>query len=220
MPKRKTRKVTKRKTSSEAQQYDYRAMTLGRFPMIAAPFARTKYYDVNVAGSMTASPSYNPITTIPQGYSQSERIGDVIWIKAISFRYEITTANADIFNLARLIVFSWVPNTTSLTPGTSSVLEDYVSQGVQSFYNYESRQDVKVYYDKLVRMSGTASAPTVASIQEYSGMLTHPGKGIMIQYNPGAITGTRTFYTLVISDSAVTPYPQVNAWFRVYYTDM
>ncbi len=218
---RKRKKV--RRTNNrfvDPAQYDYRTMTLSRFPLTAAPFQRTKYYDANVAGSMIATPSYNQLTTIPQGYSQSERIGDVVFVKAIAFRFEVTTANADIFNLARIIIFSWVPNTASLTPGTSSVLEDYVSQGVQSFYNYESRQDVKVQYDKVLRMSGTSSAPTVASIQEYSGMLVHPGKGSIIQFNPGAITGTRTYYTLVISDSAVTPYPQINGWFRVYYTDV
>lgn len=209
------KRVVKRK-----KQVQSNTITFGPYTTLANPYPGTKYYDVSVAGSMTATPSYNLLTGIPAGTSQSQRIGDVIYVKAISCRMEVTTANVDVFNLARLLVFKWIPNTLSLTPGVQSVLENTVSQGVQSHYNFEGRLDVRIFMDELMTFSGTGSAPTNISIRQKSFTMVFPGRGTQIQFNPAVTTGTCHLYTLVLSDSAITPYPELISWWRVYYTDL
>lgn len=190
------------------------------FPHTPDPLPRHKYFDINVSGSMLATVSYNLLSSIPQGSAQSQRVGDTLWIKGVSFRYEIATANSDIFNLVRVIIFSWIPNTSSITPGSTSILESPLTQVVQSFYNYEGRQDFCVFYDSIMAMTGTASAPTIGSLRHVEQHIAFSGKGYELQYNPGATTGTRQIYTLVMSDSAVSPNPAIDLWARLYYTDL
>lgn len=194
------------------------ARTLGH-PLIADPVGRAKYLDVPVIGSMPATPAYNYLTLIPQGSAQSQRVGDTVWVKAIEYRYEVITANSDLYNLSRLIIFAWIPNTASLVPGSSSILENPVTQIVQSAYNYEGRHDYRIAYDNIHRSVGSSSALTTRSVLQYNGIMKFSGKGHNVQYNNAVTTGTRHIVTLVMSDSAITPFPELIAWFRVWYTD-
>lgn len=190
------------------------------FPLQSAPAGLAKYYDIAVAGNMTATPSVNLLTAITQGSGQGQRIGDVVYIRAIQWRYSVTTANSDVYNLARFIVFTWVPNTAALTPGTTSILEDTNTQGTLSFYNYEGRQDYHLHYDDHFKLTGTNTNPTIDSVHLVKGMFTFPGRGHCIQYNVGVTTGTHHLYTLVVSDSAITPFPYMTCWIRVWFTDV
>lgn len=175
-----------------------------------------KYFDVQVAGSMTATPSYNVLTLIPQGAGQSQRVGDKLRIIRIDINMSVVTANADVYNTIRIVWFRWIPNTSALTPGSTSILEDPTNQNTRSHYNYEGRKEYHVLKDNFFGMTGTSTNPTVSSLhtERFSLKCDHD-----VVYNLGATTGCDHVYSLVLSDSAVTPYPGIDMWVRVWYLD-
>lgn len=175
-----------------------------------------KYYDIQVVGSVVALASYNILSTIPQGVAQSQRVGDKVRLVRASIHLNISTANSDVFNTVRLIWFRWIPNTASLTPGSGSILENPTTQGVLSHYNYEGRKEYQILKDELLSMTGTGTNPTVNSniVQRFNIPLNFD-----VVYNVSATTGTCHLYCLNMSDSAVTPYPELNYWCRLWYLD-
>jgi len=184
--------------------------------IIRSPHIQIKYYDILVAGNMLLTLNNSLLSAIPQGAGQSQRIGDVIYPTRLDCRYSLSTANSDVFNTIRLVVFAWKQNSSSVTPGVSSVLENPVTMGPLSFYNYEGRLEYHVLKDIMRSMSGTGTAPTVDSNIVESFTVPLSGK---IVYNLGVTTGYNNLYLANISDSAITPYPILTMWFRLWYYD-
>lgn len=175
-----------------------------------------KYFDVEVVGSVTATASYNVLTSVAQGVAQSQRIGDKVRVVKIDIHLSLVTANSDVYNTVRLVWFRWTPNTAALTPGATSILENPTTQGTRSHYNYEGRKEYHILKDMFFGMTGTSTNPTPGSlrVERMSIRCDHD-----VVYNLGATTGCNHVYGLVLSDSAITPYPEIDYWARVWYLD-
>jgi hypothetical protein len=180
-------------------------------------FKQLKYFDYYNTVSSTITIGYDPITSIPQGATQGERVGDMIFLDHTDYTIHYTTANADIFNIARVIVFQWNPPSGSLAPGTTSILEDPNTFGVHSPYNYEGRQDYRILYDRSFALSGVASAPTINSNIIVRGSINNNYRRVV--FNSGTISGTHKTYFLHLSDSSVAPNPALIIQFRTFYYD-
>jgi hypothetical protein len=190
---------------------------LARNPKIVrSPHIQIKYFDTLVPGNMLLTINYSALTIIPQGNAQSQRIGDVIYPIKLDCRYSLSTANSDVFNTIRLVLFTWKQNNASVAPGTASVLESPTTMGPLSFYNYEGRLEYHILKDIMRSMSGTSAAPTIES--NLVAAFTVPLSGKIV-YNLGVTTGYNQIYLANISDSAVTPYPFLTMWFRLWYYD-
>ncbi len=188
-----------------------------KIPKLMVHGPQVKYYDVNAAGSVSTTANYNALSALAQGTGQSQRVGDLIYPIKLDVFMNVITANADIYNTCRFVFLRWKPNTAGLTPGTTSILESPASQGTLSHYNYEGRQEYTVLKDMFEAYTGTSTAPTVDSNKVYR--FTIPLGGSQV-FNLGATTGTNQLYFLNLSDSAITPFPQVNLWTRLWYTDI
>jgi len=180
------------------------------------PLAQLKYFDTAYSGGVTTAPTYFSVSLVPQGVSQSQRIGDFIIAERFEVRGNFVQTNSDIISSTRLLLFNWLPNTAVLLPGSTSILENPGSVTINSFYNYEGRQEYIVRHDVTYRLSGLATAPTQSSNLSASFTISNIGK---IVYNLAATNGTHQLYFLVLSDSAILPYPAVYLNCRLWYYD-
>lgn len=177
-----------------------------------------KFYDYIVAPSnVTTTGSVSSCYTIAQGTAQGQRIADKVWIKGMELSLTCTTANSDIFNRVRCIIFRWKMNSGYYSPSIASILQTPGVSGVESPYYFEGSSDYRVIYDRLYNLSGTASAPTIFSQVTDRRKMKIPTE--CTAYNANVLTGTGVFYILLLSDSAISPYPVVSFSLRTYYVD-
>jgi len=109
---------------------------------------------------MTTTGAFVQLTAIPQGSQQFQRIADTAWIERVDISYSVTTANADIFNLARLTFFRWTVSSALASPTTGELYSNYSNALVHSFFNFERRANYKVLMDNVMNLSGIATSPT------------------------------------------------------------
>lgn len=212
-----TRRTKKRKQQRKVRQTNQLSTRYGFGPASRGPIVSTKYFDTYFTPtSSTTTVGYSQLTTIPQGSAQSQRVADTLWITKIEMRLTVVASTADVTNQLRLTLFSWVPNTASLTPGTTSLYENPTTWGCQSPFNYEGRRDYKVYWDKVFNLVGTSTVPTdnYQKVYNYEMKLKH-----RVDFNLGATTGYNHLYLANYSDSAVSPHPAYTYLFRVWYID-
>jgi len=196
-------------------------MTTRGQPLTGSPFTIPKgwkYVDTQlVPTNLSTTTSQFTVSSITQGASQGSRIGDTVFLHRMELRLTVTTANADIFNRVRFIIFMWKQDTGYLTPGSSSVVESATTFGINSPYNFDGRRHYKVLYDRIFNLSGTATNPTNNSQILFTQSWPLRER---IDFNPGVISGTNTMWVQAYSDSAITPFPVMSFVLRLYYTDV
>jgi len=177
-----------------------------------------KYLDVDLlAAAMTTTVANVLITLIPQGDAQGQRIADTAYIDRIDLRLNVVTANADIFNLARVAFFIWKQNSLSVAPNPNSVFENTSTYGPYSMLNFEGRGYYSVLRDLTFNCTGLASAPTTNSQHFYTDSI--PLTKHRVDFNSGATSGVGHIYMQYYSDSGVAPWPDINFVARVWYFD-
>lgn len=181
------------------------------------PVGQIKYYDSSIFAALGTTPGYQDLTNIPQGSAQQQRVADTIFVDRIEVRSTFEQATSDVYNVCRNIIFAWKPNTASLTPGTTSIIEDPVTFIVWSPLNYEGRQEYHIIKDMLFPIVGTTSAPT--NITAVTQIYTLRMKNHRVQYNKGVTTGTNHIFWMNLTTSAIAPHPMYNVVFRVWYRD-
>lgn len=177
-----------------------------------------KYVDTQLVPSNVSTTSQQfTISSITQGASQGSRVGDTVFLHRLELRLTVTTANADVFNRVRFIIFMWRQDSGYLTPGSSSIVESATTFGINSPYNFDGRKHYKILYDRIFNLSGTSTNPTPNSqiVLSESWPLRE-----RTDFNPGVISGTNTMWCQLFSDSAITPFPVMSFVARLYYTDV
>lgn len=177
-----------------------------------------KYFELLATTvSMTSTGAFQQLTTMTQGPAQFQRIADTIWMERIDVSYNITTANVDIFNLARVTLMKWKISSALASPTILDVFTNWSNAFVLSYLNFENRKDYAVFHDLKFNMSGIAASPTINS-QHYV-ELSIPMNRSRVDFNQGATTGIGNLFLFVGSDSTVTPFPVFNGNFRIWYYD-
>jgi hypothetical protein len=178
-----------------------------------------KYFDtLSVANSIGSGGTIFPLCGIPQGDSQSSRVGDFVSPLEMLFNFSLYTVNTDIITTVRLIWFKWRPSTATTTITVASILEAPSSSNVLSHFNFQLQQQYQVLHERQFACSGTTTNPTVNSNFGATG-LPIPIGGQSMEYSLGSVNGTNQFFLLAISDSALTPFPILNFSNRLYYED-
>ncbi len=151
-------------------------------------------------------------STIGQGTSTTQRIGDTIELDHMDLKY--SWSYADAFNRCRLMVI-WQPGFAS-APTVSTFLQNGPS-GSPDFLSFPPtalfRNGARVLYDEVVEV-----AQNWQSTQQR--FLRIPIKQ-RITYNSGATTSLNgEIYFLSISDSSIGPNPIISMAARVYFRDV
>jgi len=177
-----------------------------------------KYLEVLATGvTMTTSGAFLDITAITQGPSQNERIADTVWIQSIDFSLGVTTANADVFNLARITFIKWKQSSVTALPTTLSVFSNWSNALVHSFLNFERRADYAVVTDNKMNLTGLATVPTINSQHLIERRISMNSS--RIDYDQGVTSGVGKVYVFFGSDSSALPFPVININFRIWYYD-
>jgi len=177
-----------------------------------------KYFDTYSSGvNSTTTVGYLDVSAITQGIAQGQRISDTLWIASIDCRFNITTANTDIFSVMRHALFIWKQNSNSVTPGATSIFEDAATWGIVTPENFEGRGYYSVIFDRAENLVGTAGAPTPTSqILTYN---KYELRGHRVDFEKASTAGTGKLYWVNFSDSVLAPHPVYTLHFRIWYYD-
>jgi hypothetical protein len=180
-----------------------------------------KYADGSITPTnVTATGTTGALLNVPQGTAQSDRIGDVIFVrKLVMTALNITAANADVYSHVRVILYQWRPSIGAEAPAVNTVLQTPTTNSVFSNLNYANRRIYEILWDRTFSMTGTATVPTVGS--DY--VLTNvniPIKLPSLEYQLASSSNSEnTICILYISDSAAAPFPTIQFNFRMFYSD-
>lgn len=166
--------------------------------------------------TVTVSPSYSGavqgLSEIPQGTTDTTRIGDEARLASIQFR--VQCQNADLHNVVRMLIVQWFDDTA---PTASDVLSDTgTSYSHLSPYNSDKvgkGKKGRVLYDKSVQLVEPYSGGITSKI--FSGIARPKRK--MVQFQGGTATGVNKLYAVYISDSAITSHPSMICSFKLWY---
>lgn len=151
------------------------------------------------------------LSAVPQGDTDVSRDGDQLMASSISFRYHVTVA--DSYNITRVILFQWYPQTN---PGVSDVLNVAAGLEVLSPYETDKASQFKILYDR----SHTTNQPYSGgafSTQVVSKKIRIPRS--KMQFVAASTTGSNKIYALYISDSAVATHPQMSSVYKLNFRD-
>jgi hypothetical protein len=178
---------------------------------------QNKFVDVSQSANITNTGAVlSGMTNVSQGVGVSQRTGDTIFMSKCYINYSINAANADVYSLARIIIFQWKPNSSFAVPTPSDILQVVDPYGM---YNWQFSNQYNILYDQVHFLSGTGSAPTASSNQGYFGNLDISRITKKVEFSPAVAFGANELYILIISDSAVIPFPTLNIRTRIVYSE-
>lgn len=174
----------------------------------------TKYAErlVNIGGS-----SFNDfgsvseiMPSIPQGITDSNRVGDKITLTSLSFRISLASVNPHSY--CRIIVFQWKDSTI---PVSNDIL--FPTLEWNGYYSKDKRERFNVLMDKTYTLVSGDYRPVLTFYKKVP--LKYCRK--TLQYISGAANypGYNSIYILAISDIANSPYPSAEMRVRCYYKD-
>jgi hypothetical protein len=179
-----------------------------------------KYFDVflNTQNS-TATVGISLLTTIPQGVTQSQRVGDSVRLVKMEVRFNVTLANSDIYAIMRWFFFRWRVPTSTANPTGALLFSLSTTQGVYTTLNYENKSMYTlISQDFFENLSGIATAPTNNS--QINRVLTINLNDSLLQFELGGVTtGTGHLFFTNFSNSAIAPQPVYTFVSRVWYYD-
>jgi len=179
-----------------------------------------KYFDtLSLANSIGSGGTIFGLSLIPQGATQSERVGDFAQPLRLILNYSLYVVNSDIVTTVRLIFFRWHIHSAFGPPNIVNLLEAPASSNVLSHLNFQYQNDFDILWDRQFQASGITTAPTVNSNFGATGLNIPLGAHQEIEFALGATTATDHLYLLAVSDSALTPFPILNFCTRLYYGD-
>jgi hypothetical protein len=174
--------------------------------------AETDSFDVGFASSVNSTGNLTKLSTIPQGTSDSNRIGDQAEVFQVSIKGCAQNSSADLTNAIRFILFRWEQDDSSAAP--AAVTDILQTASPFSPYNRDNLRARKfiVLYDKLL-CTGLQGPSTVKFEKDVK-------VNFKIKFQGSANTGTSHIYAAQVSDSSAIPDPGM-AWIaRVWYHDV
>lgn len=178
----------------------------------------TKYWDQGSAGqSFTFNAVINDISAVPQGTTDTSRIGDQFEIRGIHLRYEyFMVAANDFTNVCRMIIFQYMQSDQSAgTPVPAEVLQTLgVADAPMSPYMNDERPVIKVLYDKTHCISSNGPAVVVAKKNVNIKFARKK-----VQYTAAGTTGTNKIFMLLVSDSNSANLPTARWRTRLLFDD-
>lgn len=115
------------------------------------PVSEPKYLDTTqVSLSVPLSGTIVPLTAISNGTTDITRIGDRVSLHSCEIRW--TGVVSDQWNVIRLILFQWLPDSSNDPPSAGAVLADTSVSPVNSPFNHDSALKMVVVYDRRIQV--------------------------------------------------------------------
>jgi hypothetical protein len=173
------------------------------------------YFNVGAGGSVVS------LTDVPQGITQTTRVGTDIAIKQFEFRlsaYQNNTTALQLPNLVRVILFIWHDNNSTFSPLPTSVLQTAsilsIGPSICSPYQWETERQgtLEVIHDEILKTSLNAFSDALV----FKKTMDHP-----VSFTQGTNSGAHKLFCCVLSDDAgvVSPVPAVSFFSRITYAD-
>jgi len=162
--------------------------------------------------SITAGGVIIPLSNVPQGVAQSQRIGDRIVPTKLEYRMSISAPDA--FNLDRFIIFRWKNG----LPIVSDILENGVGgiPGPYSMLKFTNLSNITLLHDLMISQVDYAVGSESGNFAESKTFKINSGP---ITFEPTTTAGRDKLWLLVISDSVAGPDPALSAAFYLWYHD-
>lgn len=197
--------------------------------MIVAKGVELKQFPSYSAGSVTSSGSMIRMTSISQGASGINRIGDECVLHKVTWRADALVAGGDEYNNVRFIVFRWYQDDNTSTPQVSDILDDTagLTYRFMSPLNHQTRTKYHVMLDQTITVTNTFTAATQTSwVDSYKvgKRLNIYGRRLgrkTIQFTAAPQYGSNHIYLLVVSDSAAASatHPQYQFSAETWFSD-
>jgi len=155
------------------------------------------------------------LTSVPQGTTDSQRVGDKLTIRGIHIKYQITTGDST--QLFRVLVVQWKPNTNLITPGVATLLTGVTLGTVNAplaNYVWDYTNQWSILYDKMHRLDAV-SKPNVINMKRVN--IKYAKK--VVEFFAAGIEGSNHVYMVMVSDSGAGPHPTIAYQTRVLYDD-
>ncbi len=150
------------------------------------------------------------LSAITQGDSDVSRDGDRVQLMEWSFSYNVQVA--DTYNLFRVVLFQYVPDSNLGAPAVTNVIQTNGSvNGPISYKSIDFVKDVYILYDKLVFVDTYHPIiPNRVLIKKFHDK--------QMQFT-GATSRTNGLFMMVISDSAAATHPAIQYYSTIRFTD-
>jgi len=179
------------------------------------PPAEIKWKDTDLNSSgVTSAGIVTLLSGISQNATANGRVGNVVNLDRLEFRFSTTVASADVTNGVRLIIFQWCSEQT--VPSLGDVLENTGSAIVTtSQFNgdHTNSNTLRIMFDKLYPLNINGMAQSVLSI------VLNPIKRKLVYETSTASLGNGEIYCAIVSDSNVSANPSFQYDARLYYSD-
>lgn len=162
------------------------------------------------------------LTTIAQGVTVNQRIGDKVKLKSLHIRmsaYHNTFSSSDDANHIRVIVFKWKLSTFVSVPATSGILSSpsgalTLDYGTNSPYLWKNKEDddFAILYDRKFCLNVGQGVPIEIKLNKFLGN---------ISFEPTFTTGSGHLFIMVLNDEGIgsTPCPTIGYISRAVYED-
>lgn len=145
----------------------------------------------------------------------SQRIGDQLYIKRLSFRVRIGFVSGlaanNLSGTVRLTVVQYLGDTGSAVLTAAMVYQSVVSSTAQNFQTWDQKPLIKILYDKIRTVSNVGNMETL-----FQGSVIPSHK--KLQFNAGGTNGKGHLYLLITGDQGSSEMGYF-ATSRLEYTD-
>lgn len=183
---------------------------------LLAKQAETKYFELGVtATGVDYAGTLTNLTVVPQGTTDSTRIGDKLVIRGLNIKYEVIAADST--QMVRVMLFQWHPNTQLLSPIMSDILVSTTLSTTNAplannVWDYQNQYTV--LYDRVHRLDSLEKA---SDIVRKNINLRYAKKTIV--FYAATTAASEHIYMLVVSDSSAAPHPTIQYQTRLTYDD-
>jgi hypothetical protein len=195
----------------------------------------TKFAILDSSGiSALTTGTFVDLSTIGQGVTRDDRVGDRLVLKKLDWRCKIVAstggllASADAYDTVRVILFRWWDDTAVNTPLLGNILKQGASgtdYTVASLNKDDAEQYTLLSDDCYVVYNTTVYNGSALAVEPGPGHVAFvkktivPGGDKHVTYVNNANTGVGHVFMLVVSDSAFTPHPIISYAMLLEYTD-
>jgi len=179
-----------------------------------------KFDDGQIAPfSVILTGTMGSLTSIAQGTTINQRVGDQIRLRGAYLNLTVTAANADITNQVRLLFFQWHPNLATGSPVIANILQTPTTNGVLSHPNVQFQDQFTILFDRLFNLSGVTTAPTANSQHVIREQFILPRRPVVNFMAGSSTNASNTIWYLALSDSSIAPNPSLTFDLRMMFVD-
>jgi len=165
-----------------------------------------KWIETTIATTISSTASFSVLTNMTTGATNGLRIGNKILALKIHVKGVIVLA--DTTNVFRLILFKWLMNNNSDTPGASEIFTTANDPSANIVPLKPSR--FKILHDEHIILDAAHVVQKVDCNVKLNDEIT---------YDPGTNSGIHQLFAVLISDSSAAPHVGVDINFLVEYID-